>query len=89
MRGHFCTMKTHKPKRIDEKLSELIIVRMKELRSIYGFSQEDLIEHTGLDIFHFENGSKKPTTISLSILCEFYNITLGEFFTPLNYPPKK
>ena len=46
---------------------------MKELRAIHGFSQEDLIEHTGLDVFHFENGSKNPTTISLSILCEFYN----------------
>lgn len=82
-------MKLSKSKRTDEKLSELIIIRMKELRAVHGISQEDLIEHTGLDIFHFENGSKKPTTVSLSILCEFYNITLGEFFAPLNYPPKK
>ena len=51
-----------------------------------GFSQEYVIEHTGLDIFHFENGTKKPTTTSLSILCKFYHITLGEFFTPLEYP---
>lgn len=62
---------------------------MKELRAIHGFSQEDLIEHTGLDVFHFENGSKNPTTISLSILCEFYNITLAEFIAPINYPAKK
>lgn len=61
---------------------------MKELRSVRGFSQEYVIEHTGLDIFHFENGSKNPTTISLSILCKFYGITLGEFFGPLDYPPK-
>ncbi len=54
-----------------------------------GFSQEYVIEHTGLDIFHFENGTKKPTTTSLSILCKFYHITLGEFFTPLEYPPKE
>ena len=82
-------MKSQKPKRADKKLSELIIARMKELRAIHGFSQEDLIEHTGLDVFHFENGSKNPTTISLSILCEFYNITLAEFFAPINYPAKK
>ena len=62
---------------------------MKELRSIYGISQEELIDHTGLDIFHFENGSKQPTTVSLSILCEFYKITLGDFFAPLNYPSQK
>ena len=82
-------MKSREPKRTDEKLTELIIFRMKELRSVHGFSQEYVIEHTGLDIFHFENGSKKPTTVSLSILCSFYNITLDEFFAPLNYPPKK
>ena len=82
-------MKVAKPRRTDEKLSELLIARMKELRSIHGLSQEELMEHTGLDIFHFENGSKKPTTVSLSILCEFYNITLGDFFAPLNYPSKK
>lgn len=82
-------MKRQKPKRTDEKLSELIVFRMKELRSIHGITQEDLIDHTGLDIYHFENGTKKPTTMSLSVLCKFYNITLGDFFTPLNYPPKK
>lgn len=81
-------MKSKKAKRTDEKLSELIISRMKELRSIYGITQEALIEHTGLDIFHFENGSKKPTTTSLSILCRFYKISLGDFFAPMNYPEK-
>ena len=82
-------MKSREPKRTDEKLAELILFRMKELRSAHGFSQEYVIEHTGLDIFHFENGTKKPTTTSLSILCKFYKITLGEFFTPLEYPPKE
>lgn len=82
-------MKFRKPKRTDDKLSELIRLRMKELRSIHGFSQEYLIEHTGLDIFHFENGSKNPTTVSLAVLCDFYHITLGEFFAPMNYPPKE
>lgn len=82
-------MKSKEPKRTDEKLAELIIFRMKELRSAYGYSQEEVIESTGLDIFHFENGSKKPTTVSLTLLCKFYHITLGEFFAPLNYPPKE
>lgn len=82
-------MKSREPKRTDEKLVELIRFRMKELRSAHGFSQEYVIEHTGLDIFHFESGTKNPTTISLSILCKFYGITLAEFFDPLNYPPKE
>lgn len=82
-------MKSREPKRTDVKLTELIRFRLKELRSARGFSQEYVIEHTGLDIFHFESGTKNPTTISLSILCKFYGITLAEFFDPLDYPPKE
>lgn len=70
-------------------MADLIKNRIKSLRSEHGYSQEEVIEHTKLDIFHFENGTKKPTTLSLSILCRFYNITLHDFFAPLNYPPKE
>lgn len=82
-------MKPQKPKRTDEILVKLMIERMKELRYAHGLSQEEVIEGTSLDIFHFESGSKKPTVLSLSILCKFYNITLSEFFDPMNYPQKK
>lgn len=82
-------MKFKKPKRTDEELVKMLVLRMKELRSASGHSQEYVVAQTGLDIFHFESGDKVPTIISLTILCKFYGITLGEFFTPLNYPAQE
>lgn len=62
---------------------------MKTIRKSYNHSQEYVHEHTGLDIAHFETGSYVPSVISLSVFCKFYDITLDEFFAPMQYPPKK
>ena len=85
----FCKMKPRKSKRTDKLLTDLIIMRLKEIRNSYGHSQEYVIEKTGLDIGHFESGSFVPSVVSLSIFCRFYNITLDEFFAPMKYPEKK
>lgn len=85
----FIKMKPKNAKRTDKFLTDLIARRLKEIRNLHGHSQEYVIEKTGLDIGHFENGSYVPSVVSLSIFCQFYNISLGEFFAPLNYPPKK
>lgn len=83
-------MKPKKPKRTDKILTDRIIQRMKELRELHNHSQEYVHENTdGLDIAHFENGSYVPSIISLSAFCKFYNLTLDEFFAPMNYPPKE
>lgn len=66
----------------------MIILRMKEMRKNYGHSQEYVYENTGLDIAHIEVGRVVPSVISLAIFCEFYGITLDEFFAPMKYPPK-
>ena len=79
-------MKQTKPKRTDEKLAQYVISRMKQLRRDHNYSQEYVIENTGLDIFHFESGSKFPTLVSLTILCRFYGISLREFFGESVYP---
>ena len=79
-------MKQMKPKRTDEKLAQYVISRMKQLRRDHNYSQEYVIENTGLDIFHFESGSKFPTLISLTILCRFHGISLREFFGESDYP---
>ena len=78
--------KQTKPKRTDEKLAQYVISRMKQLRRDHNYSQEYVIENTGLDIFHFESGSKFPTLVSLTILCRFYGISLREFFGESDYP---
>ena len=78
-----------KKQRRDEILLQKIILRIKELRSIHGHTQEKLKEATGLNIPNLETGENFPNLTTLSIICTYYKITLDEFFAPLNYPPKK
>ena len=82
----FVPVKERKPKRTDATLNDLIIRRIKEIRKSNGHSQEYVFENTGMDIAHIEI---IPSIVSISIFCKYYNITLDEFFAPLNYPPKE
>ncbi len=70
----------------DRELVERIARRIKELRKEHGHSQEYLIEKLHISINSYESGSKTPTLMSVLKICKFYNITLGEFFIPVNYP---
>lgn len=62
---------------------------MQQLRSDHGYSQEEVIEFTHLDISRYESGTSVPNTQSILKLCKLYNITIAEFFAPINYPAKK
>lgn len=78
-----------KKQRRDEELLGKIILRVKELRRMHGNqSQEQLTEATELGIAQLESGKNFPNLTTISIICKCYNITLGEFFAPLDYPPK-
>lgn len=74
---------------VNSKFVERVAQRINELRNEHNHTQEYLIEKVHLSINSYEAGTKIPTLMSLFKICEFYNITLGEFFAPLNYPPKK
>ena len=74
---------------VNSKFVERVAQRIKELRNEHNHTQEYLIEKVHLSINSYEAGTKIPTLMSLFKICEFYNITLGEFFAPLNYAPKK
>ena len=78
-----------KRQRRDEMLLGKIVLRVKELRSLYNHTQEQLKEGTGLNIANLESGDNFPNITTISIICQFYNITLDEFFAPMNYPPKE
>ena len=82
-------MKKGQQKRTDEKLLQLVVERMKELRLTCGYSQEYVIERTKLNLAQYEAKIHLPSLDSLSILCKFYGISIGEFFAPMNYPPKE
>lgn len=84
-------MKQEKPKkpRRDDILYGMIIQRMIEIRTNHGHTQENTAQNTGLDIPHYETGRDFPTMTSIAVFCEFYNMTIYEFFAPINYPQKK
>ena len=75
--------------RRDEELLHIFFLRVKELRHMHDHqSQEQLAEATELSIALLESGTNFPNLTTISIICKFYNITLGEFFAPLDYPTK-
>ena len=73
----------------DKEFARVIALRIKQLRQEYNCTQEKLIDKTHLDINRYEMGETIPLLSSLSKICEFFNITLDEFFAPMQYPPKK
>lgn len=81
-------MKPKRPRRKDEILERIIVERIKDLRYTNKYTQEFVIEKTGLDVSSLESGRTVPTLVSLAILCQLYNITLEEFFSGITYPPK-
>lgn len=81
--------KERKSQRRDEILLKKVILRIKELRSIHGYSQEQLNGGTEIDISNLETGANYPNLTTISIICGFYGITLDEFFAPMKYPPIK
>lgn len=77
-----------KKQRRDKELLGKVIIRIKELRALYGHSQEELSAGTEVDVSNLETGSNFPNLTTISIICRFYDITLDEFFAPMNYPRK-
>lgn len=72
----------------DIAFQKLLIARMQQLRLESGYSQEEVIEFTHLDISRYESGTSIPNTQSILKLCRLYKITIAEFFAPISYPPK-
>lgn len=82
-------MDTKGTKYKDQVFQRLLIERMQQLRAEYGYSQEDVIEYTHLDISRYESGTSMPSTLSILKLSKLYNISISDFFAPINYPSKK
>lgn len=82
-------MDTKGTKYKDQIFQRLLIERMQQLRAEYGYSQENVIEYTHLDISRHESGTSVPSTPSILKLCKLYNISISDFFDPINHPRKK
>ena len=65
-------------------LLEAIASRLKALRVAKGVSQETVYEDTGIHIGKIETARYNITVSTLSKLCNYYGITLKEFFDKLS-----
>lgn len=85
----FANVVVKKIKYKDPIFQKLLVERLQQLREASGYSQEDVIESTHLDISRYETGDSTPSLHSIIKLCRYYRITLEEFFAPIDYPPKE
>lgn len=72
----------------DKAFSEKLAQRIRELREQHNHTQEFLIDKVHLSINSYEVGTKTPTLMSILKLCKFYQISVSEFFAPIDYPEK-
>lgn len=73
----FCAMKKQ---RRNEILHERVVERLKEVRKQKGFTQENVRFDLDINISRIEVGQHSITLTTLADLCDYYGITLEEFF---------
>jgi len=66
--------------RRNEKLITAIAKRLKDLRESKGVSQQHVYIDTDLNVGKIEVGKTNISVSTLNILCDYYGITLEEFF---------
>lgn len=71
-------MKKGQPKRTNFEIRRVIAKRLKDLRA--SRPQEQVIDPTGLNLSQYEAMLRTPSLDSIFILCEYFGITLREFF---------
>lgn len=64
----------------DERLLNKIALRIKSLREEKGISQEQLYNETEIHIGRIETAKVNISVSTLSRICEYFNITLTDFF---------
>lgn len=64
----------------DEILLNKIALRLKKLREKKGVSQEQVYNETDVHIARIETGKNNLNISMLSKLCEYFGISLAEFF---------
>ena len=67
----------------NQKLLNKVVLRIKELRAEKGLSQEQVYNDTNVNMGRLESEKVNITVSTLHILCEYFGITLSEFFEGL------
>lgn len=69
---------------VDKTLLKKIAIRLKELRKQKNITQRELYEDTGINIGRIERGINDLSVSSLSKLCSYFEISIGDFFTKID-----
>ncbi len=78
--------------RHNDKVVGEVIARLKQLRQDHGLSQMDVYIDTDINIARIESGHGNISVSTLADLCDYYQITLADFFgrpVPETPSPKK
>lgn len=59
--------------------------RLRQLRSERGLTQEVVTDRTKVNIGLYELGTTNITIVTLTVLCNFYGVTLPDFFQGIEY----
>ena len=72
-------------KHTNDILLRSIGARLKCLRVERGYTQEVVTDRTGVNVGLYEVGETNITVVLLTVLCNFYEIPLEEFFRGIEY----
>lgn len=72
-----------KRQRRNEYLVSRVVERLKQIRHERGLTQENVRFDTDLNIGRIESGSHSVSLTTLADLCDYYDITLSDFFHPI------
>lgn len=69
----------------NDTLLRSIAERLKHIRAERGLTQEVVTDLTKVNVGLYEVGTTNITVVLLTVLCNFYGITLEEFFRGIEY----
>lgn len=72
-------------KHTNDTLLRSVAERLKQLRCERGLTQEVVTDRTKVNIGLYELGTTNITIVTLTVLCNFYNIALEDFFKGIDY----
>ncbi len=67
-------------KRRDDKVLQQIADRIRKLRKIRDLSQAAVFEDTGVNVGNIETKPFNMTITTIVVLCDYFEVTLEEFF---------
>lgn len=67
----------------DEILLKKIALSIKTIRSEFGITLDDFYVDTGIHLARIEQGKTNLTVSTLKSICDYFKISLVEFFTLL------